>query len=329
MDIEELVASIDIVEYISQFVDLVEKNGEWWGLSCFKDENTPSFSVRKNPPFFYDYSSGKGGNVISFVKEYFSCSSHEAIQKLKKFAGVDGVSGVTSMRLAATADCQKYKRKKKSVDNSKSTVLKSNYMSRYEYRADKLKTWIDEGMSEDTLKRFQVKYDSFSNCIVYPIKDLDGNIVNIGGRTLYEDWKDRDLRKYTYFFPWGKGGMKVLGCLYDNLEYILDKKEVIIFEGYKSVLLAYTWGIKNTCCLMTSHLSPRQMAILAKLGVRVVFALDKEVKIRNDENISRLKNYVNVEYICDMKDLIGEKDSPADKGKEVFEELYKNRFRYR
>ena len=68
MDLNGLIRSVDIVEYISQYVDLVQKGDEWWGLSCFKDEKTPSFSVRKNPPFFYDYSSGIGGNIFTFIK---------------------------------------------------------------------------------------------------------------------------------------------------------------------------------------------------------------------------------------------------------------------
>ena len=53
MELEDLIDSIDIVEYISQFVELEEKNGEFWGLSPFKDEKTPSFSVRKETNSFY------------------------------------------------------------------------------------------------------------------------------------------------------------------------------------------------------------------------------------------------------------------------------------
>ena len=71
------------------------------------------------------------------------------------------------------------------------------------------------------------------------------------------------------------------------------------------------------------------MKILAKLGVRVVFALDKEVKIRNDHNINRLKQYVNVEYFWDKEDLLDDKDAPVDKGEEVFERLYENRIRFK
>lgn len=53
MELEELIKSIDIVEFLSQFVELEEKGDEWWGLSCFKEEKTPSFSVRRDPPVWF------------------------------------------------------------------------------------------------------------------------------------------------------------------------------------------------------------------------------------------------------------------------------------
>ena len=83
MELSELIQSIDIVAYISQFVELEQKGDEWWGLSCFKEEKTPSFSVRKEPPCFYDYSSGIGGNVFTFVRFYHRCSAAEAVDILK------------------------------------------------------------------------------------------------------------------------------------------------------------------------------------------------------------------------------------------------------
>ena len=89
-------------------------------------------------------------------------------------------------------------------------------------------------------------------------------------------------------------------------------------------------GVKAFCLpILTSHLSSNQLKILVKLGVRVVFALDKEVRIRDDRNIEKLKRYVNVEYIYDWGDLLGEKDAPVDKGREVFKKLYDNRLTLR
>lgn len=327
LELEELIHSIDIVEYISQFIDLEQKGDEWWGLSCFKEEKTPSFSVRKDPPLFYDYSSGVGGNIYTFVKRFNRCSSIEAVEILKKYAGCDGQTLVRREKMAATMDCKRFMRKKSTQKQSKCVILPDDYMERYEKRAEKLQVWENEGISRTSLDKFQVFYDSFSDRLVYPIRNYEGKIVNIGGRTLDPQWKEKELRKYTYFYNWGT--LDVIYGLFENMEYITKSGEIILFEGCKSVLIADTWGIHNTGAILTSHLNPAQMKLLAKLGCRVVFALDKDVRIRDDHNISRLKDYVNVEFVWDKADMLDEKDSPVDKGLEVFEELYGQRVRFR
>lgn len=327
MELEDLIESIDIVEYISQFVELEEKNGEFWGLSPFKDENTPSFSIRRETNSFYDFSSGIGGNVFTFVKHYMGCSAKEAIEILSKYAGYDGITAIPRQKLAATLICKRFKPQISRKKASSITVYPENCMERYEKRDEKLAVWESEGISRASLDRFQVYYDSFSDRLVYPIRNFEGKIVNIGGRTLDPEWKEKGLRKYTYFSGWGE--MNVIYGLFENLEDILKQREIIIFEGCKSVLIADTWGIKNCGALLTSHLNPQQLKLLAKLGVRVVFALDKEVRIRDDHNIGKLKRYVNVDYLWDARDLLDDKDSPVDKGEEVFRKLYGQRLKYR
>lgn len=327
MELSELLGTINIVEYISQYVDLEQRGDEWWGLSCFKEEKTPSFSVRENPPVFYDYSSGIGGNLYTFVRRYHQCGSQKAIQILKQYAGIDGEIGVPSERLSATVSCKKFAKHTKHEKEDKSTVLSYDYMERYDDDIEKLQIWIDEGISPAVLEKFQVRYDHTSDRIVYPIRDPDGKIVNIGGRTLDPEWKEKKMRKYCYFYKWGT--MKTIYGLAENMPSMRDKREIILFEGCKSVLKAASWGIENTGAILTSHLNPEQMKILAKLGFNVVFALDKDVKIREDHNIAILKNYVNVTYIYDVSDLLDEKDAPVDKGEETFRKLYERRFRYR
>lgn len=327
MELNDLIENINIVEYLSQFIDLEERNGEFWGLSPFTQEKTPSFSIRENPPVFYDYSSGIGGNVFTFVKHYNKCSAREAIDILKKFAGFDGEMQAPRQKMSATMTCKKFATPKRRQKQSTTTVLSEDYMERYENRPDKLAVWEQEGISKASLERFQVYYDGFSDRLVYPIRNIDGEIVNIGGRTLDPKWKEKKLRKYTYFHPWGT--METIYGLFENLEYILEKKEVILFEGCKSVLIADTWEIKNCAAILTSHLNPAQMKILAKLGCRVVFALDKDVRIRDDHNIKILKNYIDVDYLWDKADLLDDKDAPVDKGLEVFKQLYAERLRYK
>ena len=325
--LEELVERIDIVDYISQFVELEEKNGEFWGLSPFSSEKTPSFSVRRESKSFYCFSSGIGGNVFTFTKYYQKCSSAEAVEILKKYAGIDGGQIKCRKRMSATKICKKYMPKKKTRKESKVKVYPENYMEMYEKREDKLAAWVAEGISRESLDRFQVAYDPFSNRLVYPIRNIEGQIVNIGGRILDPEWKEKKMRKYTYFSGWGE--MNVIYGLFENMSEILKKKEVIIFEGCKSVLIADSWGVHNTGALLTSHLNEAQMKLLAFLGVRVVFALDKEIDVRKDRNINRLKQYVNVEYVWDKDNLLEEKDAPVDKGMDAFKSAYENRLRLR
>lgn len=327
MELSELIKSVDIVEYISQFVELTQKGEEWWGLSCFKDENTPSFSVRKDPPFFYDYSSGIGGNLYTFVKHYNHCSNREAVEIIKKYAGYDGEVAVRQEKMTATIDCMRFMRKKTEPKQSKGVILADDYMERYEKRDDKLLVWEQEGISRESLDKFQVFYDGFSDRLVYPIRNIDGKIVNIGGRTLDPEWKEKKLRKYTYFHSWGT--LDTVYGLFENMDAVLKTREIILFEGCKSVLIADTWGIHNTGAILTSHLNPAQMKLLARLGCRVVFALDKEINIREDKNIQKLKRYINVDFLWDRWDWLDEKDSPVDKGKEVFNRLYEQRLRLR
>ena len=327
MDLKDLIESVDIVEYISQYVELTQRGDEWWGLSCFKEENTPSFSVRQHPPRFYDYSSGIGGNVYTFIRYYNRCSSKEAVDILKQYVGYTGDFSEPRQKINATIVCKRFQKPKQNIKASKSTVLSDDVMCRYDKNEDKLAVWTKEGISRQSLDKFQVYYDSFSNRLVYPIRNMDGKIVNIGGRTLDPDWKEKNQRKYCYFYAWGT--MNTIYGLFENLEEVKRAQEVILFEGCKSVLLADTWGIHNCGAILTSHLNPNQMKILAQLGCRVVFALDKDVKVTDDHNIQKLKRYTQVEFIRDVSNLLEAKDAPVDKGEQVFKTLYGQRIRFR
>lgn len=327
MNVADLIRSIDIVEFISRFVDLKQRGNEWWGLSCFKEEKTPSFSVKKSPPFFYDYSSGRGGNVYNFVKAYYGCSSRQAIEILQQYAGVDKLDDLQNASLAAVSVCKMFRRQEGREKECTAADLPDNYMDRYVAQDDKLDVWRREGISDESLKRFQVKYDPFSDRLVYPIRSAKGKIQNVGGRALASDWKERGMKKYCYFFKWGR--IETIYGFAENAEAIRAAGEIILFEGCKSVLLADSWGIKNCGALLTSHLSQQQMRLLVGLGCRVVFALDKDVNPTEDKHIQRLKRYVNVEYLSDGNGLLDDKDAPVDKGKEVFEKLYAERRKLR
>lgn len=328
MQIDELLAKIDIVDLASQFTELEEKNGEFWGISpiTYPPENTPSFSVRRETGKFFDFSSGVGGTAITLVQYCMHLSKHEAINWLKEHYGIG--EAVNVPRLTVLEVAKRFQRPRGEKKSSKVIALPDDYMIRYEKNDEKLAVWKSEGISREVMDRFQVYYDSFSDRLVYPIRNIDGKIVNISGRTLDPQWKEKKLRKYTYFQGWD-GGMSVIYGLSENIDAIKKRREIIIFEGCKSVLLAATWGIEDTGAILTSHLNERQMKTLIELGCTVVFALDKDVALRDDRHIAQLKQFVNVEYIYDKDGLLGEKDSPVDRGEKVWRQLYEGRLKWR
>lgn len=330
MELNELIGSIDILEYISQYAEFEERGGEYWALSPLKDENTPSFSIRTETQSFYDFASGVGGNVLTFVRFYNKCGYKKAISILREYAGVGDsplMGNVRPQRLSATVVAKKFTVKKKPQKESKCAVLPDNYMERYEADWSKISIWESDGISRVALEKFQVRYDPFSNRIVYPIRDVNGGIINVSGRTLDPEWKEKKLRKYTYFKSWGT--IETLYGLSDNMADILEMREIILFEGAKSVMLADSWGVHNTAAILTSHLNPAQMKILARLGCRVVFALDQDVNPEKDHNAQKLKRFVKVEYVIDTEGLLEPKMAPVDAGRDVWMALYEHRRKLR
>lgn len=327
MEVSDVIEAVDILEYISQFCELEEKqDGEYWGLSPLKEEHTPSFSVNKEKQRFYDFASGKGGNVLDFVCLYNGCDFHKGLEILKKYANIidDGKSAAPK-RLKATSVAKRFRNNKKPEKETKFVVLPDDYMERYEFDRAKLSVWEDEGITQESMRRFEVMYDPFSDRIVYPIRNISGEIINVCGRTLDPEFKEKRLRKYTYFKPLGT--LDTIYGLAENRAAIMEKREIILFEGAKSVMIADGWGIKNTAAILTSHLNAYQFKILIKLGVRVVFALDAEIDIREDTNIMRLLHYVPVEWVRNRRGLLLDKDAPVDRGEAVWNELYEGRER--
>lgn len=326
MTIRELVEKVDLLEYVSQYAEFEERGGEFWCLSPLKQENTPSFSIRKETNKWWDFSTSTGGDALDFVKAYHHCQTGKAIAILKSYIGYDGELTGDKPKSAMAEVAKRFSVKKRPQKTNKTTLLPSDYMDRYEDNSEKLQLWVDEGILPDMLTKYQVKYDSFSDRIVFPIRDYAGNIINVKGRTLDPDFKDKKLPKYTYFKSLG-----TLDTIYgwsENLPGIKKCGRIILFEGEKSVMKADGWGVPCCGAIMTSHLNENQMKALAKLGCTVVFALDKELDIRQDENIRRLSRYTLVEYIMDRDNLLEPKMAPVDAGFETWKKLYERRRSY-
>lgn len=253
----------------------------------------------------------------------------KAVQTLKDYAHItdDCSIGSYAASLSAAKIAKKYRQSPHPLPKCTAKVLPPDCMNRYEFRKDKLQSWADEGIQWNIMREWGVRYDAFDDRIVYPIKDFDGNIFCISGRTCDPDYKKKGIRKYTYTAQ--IGSLPTIYGFSDNREAILSAREIILFEGAKSVLKMAGWGKYNCGALLTSHLSETQFGFLVKLssfhGVRIVFALDSDVDIMKDERIMRLCSYARVEWVQNRDAMLSDKEAPVDRGFDVYNQLYRMR----
>jgi len=327
LELSDLVAAVDLVAYIGQYRMLEQRrDGCFWGLSPFKEENTPSFNIDPAKQIYYDFATGQGGDALQFAKEYHGVSMAQAIQLLKEYAHI--TEDQVPVRLDAVKIAKRYRQRQPAKPAGAPATLPGDYMdTMHENIPVKLSAWLAEGISAESMERFQVRYDSVSNRLVFPVRDMAGSIINVCGRTLDEDFKAKRIPKYVYMRS--IGAMPTIYGFAENEEFIRAENRLILFEGAKSVMLADTWGIRNTGAILTSHLSEWQMRELIRLQIPVVFALDKDIDPREDKRVCRLSKYVTVEAIVDTESLLQPKMAPVDAGMEAFQKLYDMRIQIR
>ena len=217
-------------------------------------------------------------------------------------------------------------------------TLDKNILDRFVFDKNALQIWSSENISYETMQKFHIKYDPIENCIIIPNFDFDGDLISIRGRFLNED----AAAKYKPICYNGKvlshpSSLSLYG-IFENKENIGSIKKVILFEGEKSVMKFEDCYPNCNYSLATlgKNISNQQIQLLLSLGVEeVILAYDadyveyNEMVAKRNEYIKiakSLKNYFNVCILMDLDmNLLGYKDSPIDKSKEVFEKIYKNR----
>lgn len=206
-------------------------------------------------------------------------------------------------------------------------------------------TWLNEGITPCVMDHFKICFSIYQNKIVIPHFDIDGRLIGIRGRTLEEE--ELSLGKYrpitigdtiySHHLGWNLYG------IYEHQKAIKKFHKIIIYESEKSVMQDEVFNGEDSCAVAVcgSVLNKLQIGLIKKLGVNeVILAFDKEFddcysekgKKYRKKIIDMGKKYsycASFSYIFDEKNLTKEKDSPTDRGKEVFETLYRQRIRIR
>ena len=191
--------------------------------------------------------------------------------------------------------------------------------------------WIKEGIIARIQQEFGIGYHFDSKRVVIPHRYWKtGEIIGLIGRTICsnEEIEYFDIPKYFPIIPYKKG-CNLYG-LWENMEYIKQAKEVIVFEAEKSVLKMASKGIRNTCCVCCHDLSEEQVKILIGLNVNIVLAYDSDIPIEFMESeCKKFKGLRNVSIVINQYDVLKEKESPADATLKIWEALYKRRIVYK
>ena len=323
--LKEIDDRADLIEYVSQTMELKQKGDNLWAHCSKHVDETPSLSFSIKDGFYHCFSCGRSGRMIWWLYDYEGMKFDDAVEKAARLANMD----ISKMCQSDTVIYLKKLKKMTAKTHVKyqHPILSSSELDKYQQ--EQIPEWLDEGIEQNVMDLFGVRVDPWQNRIVYPVYDIDGNLINIKGRTRYPNYKQLRLSKYMNYVK--VGCMDYFQGLNFTLTYVKQQNEIIIFESVKSVMKAYGWGYKNCASAETHDLSDEQMALILSLKVNVVFAWDTDVDYRSGDTkkqIDALKRITNVYIIQDPQQLLGGKESknaPVDCGREVWEELYANK----
>lgn len=203
--------------------------------------------------------------------------------------------------------------------------------------------WLDEHISMNSIVKYEIGYDPLSCAITIPVRDKEGDLIGIRCRRLEQPIYERIGRYGPLINAHGAYNYPISFTLYGidkTIGAISESKKAIILESEKSVLqLDSYYGDKNfSVACQGSNISIRQIMILKRLGVtEVTIGFDRQFEELGTQeyethmrkvikHANKIKQYIeNVYIITDEEKMTAYKDSPTDKGKEVFEELYRKR----
>lgn len=348
MDYEEIISNLDVDSVISMMEKLgADRHSDRGAYVVFPtvchnidaSEASMKLYFYKDTKLFVCYTECGNMSIFKFLKHYYETRQieydwyqdiYEIVRDCSNFKGVDGfvVEKYKSLR-----DRYEVKRKEKELPQYMPHVLDC-FVQTYPQE------WLDDGISKKTMDRFNISYSISQNKIIIPHYDILGRLVGIRGRAL-NDWEVENIGKYA---PIQVEGIWYKHPLSMNL-YGLDRTFMDIrrngvcylFESEKSVLQMDNFSIPNcSAAVCGSNFNKYQLNILMKFCApsEIVICFDKEELPGEEKYFNKLwnicqkyKQYCNFSFIYDREGLLNLKDSPTDKGEEVFLQLLKKRVR--
>ena len=298
--IEEIRASNDIVDVISQYVILKRSGRNFFGLCPFHKEKSPSFSVSPDKQIFHCFGCGVGGNVIHFVSKIENLDFKDTIEMLANRANIelptlnnfedDKTAKLKSRIYQINEETAKFYHenlykptskqaqeyiKKRRLDNKTLKSFLIGYSGNFDelYRMLKSKGFSNEEILASSLvnKTDDGKFiDRFRKRLMIPIQDTRGRFIAFGGRVL-DDSKPKYINSPENLVY--SKGRQLFGL---NVAKKGDTKKLIIVEGYMDAISLYQRGITNVVASLGTALTEQQGWLLRKNCEQVIIGYDAD-----------------------------------------------------
>lgn len=303
--IDNVFETARVEEVIGDFVQLKKSGSNFKGLSPFTDERSPSFMVSPVKQIWKDFSSGKGGNAVSFLMEHEHFTYPEAIRYLAKKYGIE------------IEETEQSTEEKESANERESMYLVSEFAKDYfhntllkteEGKAIGLSYFKERGFTDETIKKFDLGYspdswdaftshaikkgykleflektglsivkeekqfDRFKGRVMFPIRSMSGRTLGFGGRILTSDKKAAKYLNSPESDIYHKS--KVLYGIFHAKQSIAKEDNCYLVEGYTDVIQFHQTGIHNVVSSSGTALTPEQIRLINRLTKNITVLFD-------------------------------------------------------
>ena len=310
--IDRVFETARVEEVIGEFVQLKKAGSNWKGLSPFSDERSPSFMVSPVKQIWKDFSTGKGGNAVSFLMEHEHYSYPEAIKYLAKKYNIE------------IEETEQTDEQKQQADERESMFLVSEFARDYFHKillednqgkAIGLSYFKERGFTDATIKKFQLGYalneweaftsealnkgynlkylestgltivkqdllsstgtkqfDRFKGRVLFPIHSMSGRVLGFGGRILTNDKKAAKYLNSPESDIYHKSN--VLYGIHYAKQSIAKEDNCFLVEGYTDVISMHQKGIQNVVSSSGTALTENQIRLVNRLTKNITILFD-------------------------------------------------------
>lgn len=339
-DVKELLSTDDVVDLLYELgATPIRKGNEIFCRTiCHGGQKKKLVYYEEKKQFHCFTDCGCSYDIFSLVSKVFGLDFVSSFHYICGKFGIntDGDFSITDK--VDTSFIKKFKKKEPQyvVQEIDKKLLNSFYNLYHT-------SWIEDGISIPTMKKFGVQFSIGENKIIIPHFDQDGRLLGIRGRTLNIEEIDAG-KKYMPIFH--KGGVRkhptganIYG-LHATKDFIIKNKTIVLFESEKGPMQLDTMTPDMSIGggISGSSLSFEQVKIIQSLGVEhVCLGLDKEFEQNGTQEelfykqkiksgfIDKLLPYFHVSIMWDKEGSLQLKEAPTDRGLDIFLQLWNNK----